>query len=76
MANLTIVVDDEILRRARVRAAEQGTSVNAALADYLAHFAGSSTVADAMTSFLDLADAAAAGSGPGGRTWLRDELHD
>ena len=76
MANLTIVVDDEILRRARVRAAEQGTSVNAALADYLAHYAGSSTVSEAMASFLELADAAGAGSGHKGRTWHRDELHD
>lgn len=76
MANLTIVVDDEVLHRARVRAAERGTSVNAALADYLAHFAGSSSAAGAMATFIELADDAKAGSGPGGRTWTRDELHD
>jgi predicted HicB family RNase H-like nuclease len=28
MANLTITIDDEILRRARLRALEQETSVN------------------------------------------------
>ena len=76
MANLTIVVDDELLRRARVRAAERGTSVNAALAEYLAHFVGSSSVAKAMATFVDLAEEAKAGSGPDGRAWSREELYD
>jgi plasmid stability protein len=76
MSNLTIVVDDQVLRRARVRAAERGTSVNAALAEYLAHYAGSSSAADAMATFIELAEAAGAGSGPGGRTWSRDALYD
>jgi plasmid stability protein len=76
MANLTIVVDDEILRRARIRAVERGTSVNAAVAEYLTSYAGSSRAANAMTTFIDLADAAEAGSGPRGRTWTRDELYD
>jgi plasmid stability protein len=76
MANLTIVVDDDVLRRARVRAAERGTSVNAAVAEYLTRFAGASRAADAMTTFVELADAAEAGSGPGGRSWTRGELHD
>ena len=35
MANLTITVPDEILKSARRRALEQGTSVNAVLRDYL-----------------------------------------
>jgi len=76
MANLTIVVDDDVLRRARIRAVERGTSVNAAVAEYLASYAGSSRAADAMMAFVELADAAEAGSGPGGRTWTRDELYD
>ncbi|SVA38362.1 uncharacterized protein METZ01_LOCUS91216, partial [marine metagenome] len=29
MGNLTLAIDEDILRRARVRAADQGTSVNA-----------------------------------------------
>ncbi len=40
MANLTLAVDDQLLRRARLRALEQGTSVNALLRDYLETFAG------------------------------------
>ena len=39
MANLTISIDDDLLRRARVRAAELGTSVNAVLRDYLLSWA-------------------------------------
>jgi plasmid stability protein len=76
MANLTIVVDDDILRRARVRATERGTSVNAVLAEHLAQYAGPDAAASALAEFLELAEAAGAGSGPGGRTWIRDELYD
>lgn len=36
MKNITVAVDDEIYRSARIRAAEQGTSVSALVADYLA----------------------------------------
>ena len=38
--NLTITVDDEVLKRARIRALEQDTSVNAVLRDYLESYAG------------------------------------
>jgi hypothetical protein len=76
MANVTIAVEAGILQRARVRAIEQGTSVNALLATYLAQYAGQDPKADALTAFLDLADDAGGGSGPAGRTWTRDELYD
>ncbi len=37
MANLTITIDDELLKRARIRAIEQGTSVSSIEQDkYLA----------------------------------------
>ena len=39
--NLTITVDDETLRRARIRALSQGTSVNAVLRELLESYAGS-----------------------------------
>lgn len=41
MANLTITVPDETLHLARIRAAENGTSVNAFLRDQLEDFVGS-----------------------------------
>lgn len=40
MANLTIAVDDEVLLRARKRALDQGTSVNAVLREHLEACAG------------------------------------
>jgi plasmid stability protein len=76
MANLTVAIDTDLLQRARVRAAERGTSINAAVADFLARYAGEDERAEAMAAFFELADAAGAGSGPGGRTWTREELYD
>jgi hypothetical protein len=75
MANLTITVDDEILRRARMRALELDTSINALLRDYLEAFgAASATWSHATDEILRLA--AEARSGRGSRQWTRDELHE
>lgn len=40
MASLTIVIESDTLKRARMRALEEGTSVNAVVRDYLADYAG------------------------------------
>lgn len=40
MANLTIAVDEHTLKRARMRALEEDTSVNAVLREYLEEYAG------------------------------------
>ena len=53
MANLTITVDDEVLKRARMRAIEQGTSVNALLAEHLERFARTRNQQDEALSHLD-----------------------
>ena len=75
MANLTIVVEDSLLRRARVRAAELGTSVNSVLRDYLSSWVGADeTRSRAVDSFLRRA--ARSRSGSGGRRFSRDELHE
>ena len=76
MANLTIVVDERVLRRARIRALEDGTSVNAVLRDYLLAYAGDSGLREAREAYVTMAEAAAASSGPQGRTWSRDDAHD
>jgi len=74
MANLTITVPDEILKSARRRALEQGTSVNAVLRDYLAQFAGTqSAQVNAAKRVLELSRTAR--SGRGKAKWTRDELH-
>jgi plasmid stability protein len=76
MANLTIVVDDRLLRRARIRALEDGTSVNAVLRDYLAAYVGDTGTREALATYASLAEAAVASSGPNGRTWTRDDAHE
>lgn len=76
MSNLTLVIDDDVLRRARIRALEEGTSVNAVVRRYLAGYAGTSPAGEAMSRFVQRARDASAGSGPGGRAWTREELHD
>jgi hypothetical protein len=76
VANLTVTVDERVLRRARIRALEQGTSVNAVVSGYLEQYAGADPTAAALAGFLDLAARLHAGSGLGGRTWRRDDLYD
>jgi plasmid stability protein len=75
MANLTITVDTETLKKARIRALEQGASVNAILRDYLAAYAGvQRRQNDAVRDLLNLAHSAT--SRRGNRRWKRDELYE
>jgi plasmid stability protein len=76
MTNLTITVDDEVLRRARAKAAERGTSVNAVMRDFLEHYAGQSGVGAALAEMFEIADSACASTGEAGITWTREDLHD
>lgn len=73
--NLTITVDDELLRRARVRALTQGTSVNAVLRDFLESYAGSDAESSARVRLANLARASTASSGSEGRTWTREDVY-
>ncbi|MCB9685793.1 MAG: hypothetical protein H6735_12195 [Alphaproteobacteria bacterium] len=74
MANLTITVDEDLLRRARIRALEHGTSVNAVLRDYLAAWAADPDAQRVTDEILDASLRST--SGRGGRRWTRDDLHE
>jgi hypothetical protein len=76
VANLTLTIADDVLRRARIRALEQGTSVNAIVRSYLEGFADSGSRSGALEQLLCLATQSSAGSGASGRTWTREELHE
>jgi len=76
MANLTITVNDELLKRARIIAIERGTSVNAVLREYLKEFVGEHPIAQARREFVRLAKQSSATSGKRGRSWNRDDLHE
>lgn len=75
MANLTLTIDERLLQAARIRALEQGTSVNALVRSYLEHFAGERG-SEAIAAFLEQSADSAASSGGSGRSWTRDELHE
>ena len=76
MTNLTLSVDDDVLRRARIRALQRGTSVNALVREYLERLAGTSPAAEGVAEFLAITREAGASSGPEGRTWTREDLYE
>ena len=46
MKNITVSIDDEVHRRALIRAAERGTSVSAAVREFLIRWSGEETEFD------------------------------
>jgi plasmid stability protein len=76
MANLTITVDEETVKRARIRALEEGTSVNALLRDYLEDYAGVRRERmEAWRKIQDLARHSGMGS-RGQRLPTREEIYN
>ena len=75
MANLTISFDNEVLKKARIRALEQNTSVNAVLREFLESYAGAIKEHDnAVQKVISLSDSSL--SRRGKRQWNRDELYE
>ena len=71
--NLTITVEDELLKRARIRALEENTSVNAVLRKYLERYVDTTRQRRAVARLLHLSQTARAKRGAA--RWTRDELH-
>jgi hypothetical protein len=76
VANLTLTIDESVLRRARIRALEDRTSVNALVRTYLEAYAAGSGQEAARGRLLDLSDQVDAGSGTAGRRWRREDIYD
>lgn len=78
MTNLTISVDEEVLKRARIRALEENTSVNAVLGGFLKEYVRLEEVRRkrrlARDRLLRIADEHPIDRG--GKRWRRDELYD
>jgi hypothetical protein len=73
MANLTVVVSEAVLLKARQRALEQHTSVNALLRGFLETYVGERNRAASLRELVRRASEA------GGRSkgrWTRDQLHE
>ena len=79
MTNLTLSIDEDVLRRARIRAIHEDTSVNACVRDFLESY-GSQADTDrkkqAMARLIRLSRSISSGGGLADRTWTRDDIHD
>lgn len=74
MSNLTITVDETALKQARIKAMEQGTSLNAVLREFIESFAGVREQHErAAHEIIKLSRQAT--SRRGDASWTRDELH-
>lgn len=75
MAKFIVAIKDDMLKRARIRAREKGTSVSAVLRDYLAEYAWVKVPQEkAINNLLRLSQHAK--SRRGNYQWIRGELHE
>ena len=73
--NLTVVIDDDTLKRARIRAIRENTSVNAVVREFLTSYAGADRQrVEASERLLALSRSCV--SRRGDAQWSRDELHE
>ncbi len=76
VANLTLAIDDELLRRARIRALESRTSVNAVVRNLLVDYAGRSRQDVTVLKLISLAAETDAASSEVDRSWTREEIYE
>jgi plasmid stability protein len=76
MKNITLAIDDGVLAKVRLRAAQDGTTVNAMVRDYLTRLAGEDErIAQARKELLELARTSTLDMGPGWK-WIREDVYD
>lgn len=75
MTNVTLSVDKEDLKQARIRALQQGTSVNAVIREFLKSYIASSQHYQQMTERI-LEQAEHSQFNSNGRQWSRDSLYE
>lgn len=75
MANVTLALDDGLLRKARIKAVHEHTSVNAVIREFLAGWVRDAEERGALVERARQA-LEAAEYRSGGVTWTRDELHE
>ena len=74
MTNLTISLDEAIIRKARVRAIHEGTSVSAKVREFLAQYVQEPAGKSVGQAFLDHAASSAANNQSA--TWSRGDAYD
>lgn len=76
MKNITLAVEDEILERVRVVAAEKRTTINAMVREFLTEIATrDSKLAKARHELLELMDRSTGDMGPDWK-WSREETYE
>jgi len=75
MTNVTLSVDQEDLKQARILALQQGTSVNAVIREFLRNYIASSQRYQQVTERI-LAQAESSQFNSNGSKWSRDKLHE
>jgi hypothetical protein len=76
MKNITLAIDEDVLRAARRYAAARDTTVNGLVREYLTRIAtDGDRVAKAREELMKLAESSSARLGPGWK-WNREELYD
>lgn len=74
MANLTLVIDDALLKRAREQALRNNTSVNALVREFLGRYVDArSRRLEALSRFEAVAASSASSSAA---AWSRESLHE
>lgn len=75
MRNVTLAIEEEVLRKARIQAAKEGTSVNEVVRRFLREYAGrEDRYRKAVEEVLRIAEGKPYASG--GRKWKRADLYD
>lgn len=75
MKNITVSIDEEVHRRARIRAAELDTSLSAVVREFLIEFAGGETEFDRRKRLQD-ETMASIRSFSAGKRLTREQVHD
>lgn len=77
MKNLTVSIDEQVIKNARIRALHEDTSVNSVVASFLRTYANIEEERQSpVQAILQHADSVSASSGPGGRSWRREDIYD
>jgi len=75
MTNVTLSIDEENLRQARVLALQEGTSLNAVIREFIGEYISDHKHYQQLTGRI-LQQAEKSRYNSGGRKWTREELHE
>jgi plasmid stability protein len=75
MTNLTLSIDEQLIKKARIKAIEEGTSLSAKIRELLTQYVQSADQKQLAGQAI-LAAAARSQANSAGATWSKDELHD